>query len=399
MDTSTLATLFLARFGRAAAFIARAPGRVNLIGEHTDYNEGFVLPIAIDRDVTLIGAPRADRLVRLHSVNFNQDAEFPLDAIAPDPAAAWSNYARGVADVLQKDGAILTGFDAVLYGDVPIASGLSSSAATEMATIMAFTAACTSETVPPSEASSNLARGGASPLRDATHAALLAQRAENQFVGVNCGIMDQFISSLGKAGHALLIDCRSLGYELVPMPQGVTLLVVDTTAPRTLAGSAYNQRRSECEQGARILGVSALRDVSVEQFEQRRTELPPIVANRCAHVIYENQRVLDAVAALKRGDIAAFGALMDQSHHSLRDLYEVSSRELDAVVDIARGVPGVFGARMTGAGFGGCAIALVDHAAAQALADRISSEYPRRTGRTPNIYPSIASDGASWTSL
>ncbi len=384
----------LCRFHRPRA------GRVNLIGEHTDYNEGFVLPIAIDRDVALVGAPRADRLVRLHSVNFNQDAEFPLDAIAPDPAATWSNYARGVADVLQKDGAALAGFDAVLYGDVPIASGLSSSAATEMATIMAFSAAAhEGRSTPAIRSAPNRRDGGASPLRDATHAALLAQRAENQFVGVNCGIMDQFISSLGKAGHALLIDCRSLGYELVPMPQGVTLLVVDTTAPRTLAGSAYNQRRSECEQGARILGVSALRDVSVDQFERRRGELPPVVANRCAHVIYENQRVLDAVAALKRGDIAAFGALMDQSHHSLRDLYEVSSRELDAVVDIARGVPGVFGARMTGAGFGGCAIALVDHAAAQTLSDRIASEYPRRTGRTPNIYPSLASDGASWTAL
>ena len=380
MNQVELVDLFGLRYGYGATFVARAPGRVNLIGEHTDYNEGFVLPMAIDRDVTIVGAPRQDHIVRLYSADFDQLSTFPLDAITPDPAMPWSNYMRGVAAMLQADGLALRGFDGVVSGDVPIASGLSSSAATEMATVMAFCAA------------SGLSIDGA-------RAAQLSQRAENEFVGVNCGIMDQFISSLGKAGHALLIDCRSLRYELAPLPAGVTVLVVDTTAPRTLAGSAYNQRRRECEEGARLLGAPSLRDVSVQAFERRRDTLPEVIARRCAHVIYENQRALDAVAALRRGDLSTFGALMNQSHDSLRDLYEVSSAELDAVVDIARGAPGVYGARMTGAGFGGCAIALVNDNAAAALADRIAVEYPRRTSRTPSIYPCTASDGANWAAV
>ncbi|MCL4506070.1 MAG: galactokinase, partial [Chloroflexi bacterium] len=360
-------------------------GRVNLIGEHTDYNDGFVLPIAIDRDVALVGAPRGDRRVRVYSIDFDQQSEFSLDRIDHDLQHAWSNYMRGVADVLQKAGYALGGFDAVMQGDVPIASGLSSSAATEMATLMALTAATA---------------GATAPLQiDGARAAQFAQRAENQFVGVNCGIMDQFISSLGKAQHALMIDCRSLDYQLTPVPPCATVLVVDTTAPRTLAGSAYNQRRSECEEGARRLGIASLRDISPVEFDRRSADLPAVIARRCAHVVHESQRVLDAVAALQNNDIAAFGALMVQSHESLRDLYEVSSKELDAVVDIARGEPGVYGARMTGAGFGGCAIALVADQYADALAQAMQAEYPRRTGRTPKVYACVASDGASWRSL
>lgn len=385
MDITRLAAQYAALFGAAPSFLARAPGRVNLIGEHTDYNNGFVLPIAIDRDVALVGAPRNDMLVRVHSLDFDQRAEFSLDQIDHDAQHTWSNYIRGVADVLQKEGCALHGFDAVLQGDVPIASGLSSSAATEMATIMAFTAAT---------------HAAAVPLQlDGAQAALLAQRAENQFVGVNCGIMDQFISSLGKAQHALLIDCRSLEYQRVPMPAGATVLVVDTTAPRTLAGSAYNQRRAECEEGARLLGVASLRNIAPDAFDRRKGELPAAIAMRCEHVVHESRRTLDAVNALQRGDIAAFGALMAQSHVSLRDLYEVSSKELDAVVDICHSQPGVYGARMTGAGFGGCAIALVQDAHAAALAETVRAEYPRRTGRTPNVYACIASDGASWQPL
>lgn len=385
MDTTKLATRFKSQFGTDPVFIARAPGRVNLIGEHTDYNDGFVLPIAIDRDIALVGQPRDDRTVRVYSTDFDQHSEFSLDHLEHDQQHEWSNYLRGVADVLQKAGHTLRGFDAVMKGNVPIASGLSSSAATEMATIMAFAAA--SHNTP-----SSLQIDGA-------RAAQLAQRAENQFVGVNCGIMDQFISSLGRAQHALMIDCRSLGYELVPMPAGITVLVVDTTAPRTLAGSAYNQRRAECEEGARRLGVPSLRDIAVADFERRKGDLPEVIARRCAHVVHESQRVLDAVAALKRDDVATFGNLMYQSHESLRDLYEVSSKELDAVVDIARGQPGVHGARMTGAGFGGCAVALVQDQFADALARRMAAEYPRRTGRTPNIYACVASDGASWRAV
>ncbi len=390
MDITQLKSQFTAQFGYAPGFVARAPGRVNLIGEHTDYNNGFVLPIAIDRDVTLAGALRTDRTVRVYAINFDQTAEFSLDHIEHDTQHDWSNYIRGVADVLQKAGYTLGGFDAVLFGDVPIASGLSSSAATEMATIMAFTAASAGDdlhTVPPTL------------LIDGVRGAQLAQKAENQFVGVNCGIMDQFISSLGRRHHALMIDCRSLDYKLVPMPAGATVLVVDTTAPRTLAGSAYNQRRAECEEGARLLGIASLRDITSADFDRRAHELPAIIAKRCAHVVHESQRVLDAITALQGNDIAALGALMNQSHDSLRDLYEVSSKELDAVVDIARGEPGVYGARMTGAGFGGCAIALVADEHAAALARKVADEYPRRTSRTPKVYACIASDGAGWKSL
>ena len=388
MNVSDLAVRFQTQFGRAPAFIARAPGRVNLIGEHTDYNDGFVLPMAIDRDVTLVGAPRDDNRVRVDSSNFNQVVEFDLGNLARDDAQPWSNYIRGVADVLQKAGHTLRGFDASMFGDVPIASGLSSSAATEMASVKAFEAAAAQATQQPD------ALG-----LDGVKEAQFAQRAEIDFVGVNCGIMDQFISSLGKQGQALFIDCRSLQYELVPMPAGITVLVVDTQAPRTLAGSAYNERVRECAEACRTLGVNSLRDVSVGQFEAQRARLPELIAKRAAHVVYENQRVLDAVAALRANDVAALGQLMYQSHESLRDLYEVSSAALDAVVDIAKAEPGVLGARMTGAGFGGCAIALVKQENAAALKATVEREYPLRTHRTPKVYASVPSDGANWQPL
>ncbi|MGQ9905112.1 MAG: galactokinase [Anaerolineae bacterium] len=390
-----LTTRFAEIFGRPPAFLARAPGRVNLIGEHTDYNDGFVLPMAINRDLVIVGAPRDDRVVRLRSANFDDETTFTLDHIEKMQAHAWSNYARGVADVLQQAGFGLCGFDGLMHGDVPIGSGLSSSAATEMATVMAFTAAEATCAAP----SRSAAVGKSLTTLDAVQAARLAQRAENEFVGVNCGIMDQFISALGAAGHALFIDCRSLAYAPVPMPDGVTVLVVDTSAPRSLAASAYNERRAQCEAVARTFGAPALRDISIEAFERRRSELPETLARRAAHVIYENQRVLDAVAAMRASDAATLGALMNQSHDSLRDWYEVSSAELDAVVDIARALPGVYGARMTGAGFGGCAIALVANDHVGALTNALAQEYPRRTGREPKIYPCVASAGASWSPL
>ncbi len=383
MNLSDLQTRFRATFGYAPVFRARAPGRVNLIGEHTDYNDGFVLPMAIDRDVIYVGAPRTDRIVRIEAANFGVVSEFPLDAITHAQGDAdWSNYARGVARVLQAHGHTLNGFDAVMWGAVPIASGLSSSAATELATIKAFEAA-----------------GAANVALDDVSAAKYAQQAEREFVGVNCGIMDQFIASLGKTGQALLIDCRSLDYELVPVPTGASMLVVDTSAPRTLAGSAYNERRAQCEAGAAALGVASLRDVSTKAFEARKDELPPLIAQRCAHVIHENQRTLDAAAAMKAGNLAELGRLMNASHDSLRDLYEVSSVELDTVVNLTRPVPGVYGARMTGAGFGGCAIALVRNDAVEAAKQAVLDNYERLTGRTPNVYVCVASEGAGWGPL
>ena len=382
MDYAALVSRFEQRFGHRPAFLARAPGRVNLIGEHTDYNDGFVLPMAIDREVAVVGAPRDDRRIRLYALNFDDEACFALDQLQRGEPAHWSDYPRGMAWALQEAGFDLVGFDGVLYGDVPIGSGLSSSAAIEMAVFMAL-AAC------------QPALAGL----DRVRAAKLAQRAENAFVGVNCGIMDQFVSALGQAGHALFIDCRSLDYAPVPMPVGMAVVVVDTAAPRSLAASAYNERRAQCEAAARLLGVPALRDLSPELFTQRRAALPALVAQRAEHVIYENRRVLDAVAALRAGDVATFGRLMNESHDSLRDLYEVSSAELDAVVEIARGVSGVYGARMTGAGFGGCAIALAKQTAVDALRNAVMREYPARTGRQPSIYVCTANDGASWRLL
>ena len=379
MNIPELMARFNAKYGYAPTFVARAPGRVNLIGEHTDYNDGFVLPMAIDRAVSIVGAPRTDRMVRLDSANFDQTDEFSLDQhpLEASKVHPWSNYVRGVADAMQKAGMALTGFDGVMWGDVPISSGLSSSAATEMVTTRAFGAAA------------------GQPV-DGVRAAQLGQRAEIDFVGVNCGIMDQFISSLGKTGYALFIDCRSLAYDLVALPQGVSVLVVDTKAPRTLAGSAYNERVRECAAGAAALGAKSLRDVSVADFERQRHNMPDLIAHRCAHVIYENQRVLDAVQAARAGDAARLGQLMNQSHDSLRDLYSVSSTELDAVVDIARAHVGVYGARMTGAGFGGCAIALVETRHVASLHDVMARDYLARTGRTPSIYACAPSDGASW---
>jgi galactokinase len=388
VNTDQLIAEYSRHFGTAPRFVARAPGRVNLIGEHTDYNDGFVFPMAIQRAVTLVGTPRTDGIVRVHSVNFAQTAEFSLTGIAKgDPD--WLNYIKGVARVMLDHGHALTGFDAVAFGDVPLGSGLSSSAAVEMATVQAFLA-------------SDTLGNGAPRLKgiDGVAAAKIGQRCENTFIGVNSGIMDQFISALGKAGYALKIDCKDYSYTLVPMPQGATVLVVDTTAPRTLAGSAYNQRRADCEAGAMMLGVDSLRGVSMAQFKQRQRDLPTQIMHRVAHVVLENQRVHDAEAAMKRGDLEELGLLMYHSHESLRDLYEVSSKELDTVVELAREAgEGVHGARMTGAGFGGCAIVLVDDAHVARVKALIEDQYPKRTGRGCHVYASIAADGAGWRAL
>ena len=298
-----------------------------------------------------------------------------LDDLQQTEITAWSNYLRGVAWALQNAGFTLTGFDAVIEGNVPLGSGLSSSAATELATVTAF------------RALGNLAV-------DPVQAALLSQTAENDFVGVKCGIMDQYISSLGQAGHALLIDCRSLAYEAVPLPTGVQFIIVDSGVRRGLVDSAYNERRAQCEEGAQRLGVTALRDVDPAQFERLAADLPPLVAQRCRHVVEENARVLHSVAALQRGDVAAFGLDMDKSHVSLRDLYAVSHPALDTLVEIARAAPGCLGSRLTGAGFGGCTVSLALTEHVQAVVDAIRDEYPRRTGLTPQIYLSGAEAGA-----
>jgi galactokinase len=378
---ATLEDEFAAQYGRPPEIVIRAPGRVNLIGEHTDYNDGYVFPIAIDRSVLVAASARADRTVRLYAADFARRASFSLDHIVHAERQRWSNYQRGVAAVLEERGYHLPGLDGAIASDVPIGAGLSSSAAVEVGM------AVTWQTLSGFEL-------------ERTALALLCQRAENTFVGVNCGIMDQFISALGRKGAALFIDCRTLQYEPVPLPDGGVIVIMDTKVQRGLAGSAYNTRRAECEEGVRLLrahlpAIEALRDVAPDLFQRYAERLPENVRKRCRHVVLENQRVLDGIAALERGDAAAFGQLMDASHVSLRDDYEVSCAELDAMVEAAWAAPGVIGARMTGAGFGGCAVALVEAEQAGAFTARVAAAYEDETGITPSLYVCTAEAGAS----
>jgi galactokinase len=380
--THSMIEEFERRFTGSPTHVAVGPGRVNLIGEHTDYNGGFVLPVALKRDIRVVLRPRADRRVRLFSLEYDEQFEFDLDHIRHNPNKLWTNYIQGVAWVLQEAGLALRGIDALISGNVPRASGLSSSAALEVATAQAF-----------------LTASGLASALNGVQIATLAQRAENQFVGVNCGIMDQFISVLGQEGHALLIDCRSLDYRLIPVPKEASLVIGNTKASRSLAGSAYNERRQQCEEGVARLRqalpqVEALRDVSSAQLEAHRDLLSPVVYQRCRHVVSENERVLQTVEALQRNDLAAAGQLMNASHTSLRDDYAVSSPALDVMVEAMRSAPGCYGARLTGAGFGGCAVALVHRGQEQAAANAIYEKYPKAANIWPEVYLSPAGPGA-----
>jgi galactokinase len=384
IDKQQIAAHFVGRFGQPPHWIVRAPGRVNLIGEHTDYNDGFVLPLAIDRAVWIALRPRDDRRVAVHSIDYNETAEFSLDALSRDKAG-WIEYLKGTAWSLQDAGCALTGWEGVLAGDVPLGAGLSSSAALEMATARALAAA------------GKLAW-------DPAAMAKLGQRAENKWVGVNCGIMDQLISASGRADHALLIDCRSLEMQAVPFPPGVAVAVLDTSTRRGLLDSAYNERRAQCEAAARFFKAPALRDVTIERFLQSadRSErggapclqLDAVAQRRARHVITENDRTLRAVEAMRRGDAAELGRLMSQSHESLRDDYEVSSEALNAMVECASAHPSCYGARMTGAGFGGCAVALIRAEDAEDFVGRTAAAYQQRTGHTPAVYVCQATNGA-----
>ena len=367
--------------------VVKAPGRVNLIGEHTDYNDGFVLPMAVDREIIMAASPRDDHQVHLYAVDVDGKSSFSLDRIEKDPQAAWSNYIRGVLLLLQERGLPVRGMNCAFSGDVPLAAGMSSSAALEMASGL------TARLVGQFEI-------------DMVDLIKIAQAAENTFVGVNCGIMDQFISGLGKKGHALFLDCRSLGYELVPLPPTgqYKIVIANTMVKRGLVDSAYNERRSQCEKGVEILQqylpqVKALRDVTVADFAKYKDKLPGIVAKRCEHIIAENQRVLDSVQALRTGDIERFGLLMKASHESLRDLYEVSCEELDLMVEAARELEGSCGARMTGAGFGGCTVNLVKADAVEAFVGSLREAYARKTGISPELYVCEAEDGAKRLAL
>jgi galactokinase len=376
-----LSASFRAIFAAEPTAFVRAPGRVNLIGEHTDYNDGFVMPMAIEHDVRMALRPRTDRRVTLASANFSQQVTFGLDDLRHDNSATrWSEYVRGVAWAMLEKGLPLRGMDAVISGNVPIGAGLSSSAAMEVAAAWAFQTA--------------------SGFRmDAADMALLCQKAENGWVGMRCGIMDQFISVVGQRDHCVLIDCRSLTHQAAPLPGGYSFVITNSMVRRGLVDSAYNERRAQCEAGVRLLqrylpDVKALRDVSLEQLQARQADLPELTYRRCRHVVSENARVLQSIAALKAGRTAEFGALMNASHDSLRDDYQVSRAELDTLVQIARSTPGCLGSRLTGAGFGGCTVSLVQTKAVEEFLAHVGSAYAAATGLTPDIYISRAAAGA-----
>lgn len=367
---------YIERFGERPLHVVRAPGRVNLIGEHTDYNDGFVLPMAIDRAIYIALSPRDDNRIELHSLDLENPADFSL-ADFDKGEEDWVEYIKGMAWVLQDAGFELTGWQGVSAGDIPVGAGLSSSAALELATARAFATVSDIEW-------------------NAAQMALLGQKCENQWVGVNCGIMDQMISAAGKEGHALLIDCRTLETCTVPLPKETAVVILDTATRRGLVDSAYNERRQQCEEAATFFGVKALRDVTIETFEANAKELDPLPRKRAKHVITENQRTLDAMAAMLQDDPRNLGKLLNESHASLRDDFEVSSDELNQIVDCAtRRDTAIFGARMTGAGFGGCAVALVRVYNAKAFANAVSACYQAATGLQPNIYICSPSDGAN----
>ena len=374
-----LAASFRQLFGQSPR-VFRAPGRVNLIGEHTDYNDGFVMPAAIELSCWVAIAGREDRRLAIHSHNLQETAEVDLDQSQSKRGKRWSDYVQGVAVELEQHGEKLRGANLLIHSEVPIGSGLSSSAAIEVASGLAL-----------------LANSGAEV--DRLELARLCQRAENEFVGARCGIMDQFTACFGQAKHALLLDCRSLEFRPLPLPAGVELVICDSGVRHELAGGEYNARRAQCEAGVRVLArhrpeVRALRDASLDDLDRNRSELGEVVYRRCRHVVRENARVLQAAEALERGDLPEFGRFMGESHLSLRSDYEVSCPELDLLVELAGKQQGVYGARMTGGGFGGCTINLVEGGQVEAFREAVSHAYREAAGRTAKIYVSEAAAGA-----
>ena len=371
-------------FGRPPTVAVRAPGRVNLIGEHTDYNEGFVLPMAIDPQVTALAAPSPTSTIRIYSRDFSQLSVFNLERITPSPDARWSNYIRGMAQALLDRGQPLVGADIAITGNVPRGAGLSSSAALEMA------------------AGFTLALLGGAPI-DRVQLALCGQEAENRFVGVQTGIMDQFISALGQEDAALCIDCRDLTYQAVPLGldrQGVAVVVVESGVQRGLVDSEYNTRRRECQEGVRLLQellpdrvITALRDVSAADLERHAAQLPETVRKRVQHVVTENERVLHSVHALQAGDLAQFGRLMYESHVSMRDDYAITVPAVDHLIELARALPGVVGTRMTGGGFGGSTVHLVETAAIGQFGREVVDRYMADTGLNAPLYICRATAG------
>jgi len=373
------ARMFEKIYGCRPCYAASAPGRVNLIGEHTDYNDGFVLPMTIERQTFLLGEPSDDQTVNLHSLTVGESASFSLRGGVQRGEPAWSNYVRGVVAGFQKLKLPVPGFNAVIDSNVPLGGGLSSSAALEVS-VATFLEALTGRQLEP------------------VQKALLCQQAEHEFAGVPCGIMDQFVAVLGKKDHLLLLDCRSRTTKLVPLPDPtVALLIINTNVRHQLADGEYAARRAQCEQAARMLKVKALRDVTLEQLQRAAAKLDPVDFRRARHVITENERTLRAAERLQAGDWLALGELMYASHDSLRDDYEVSCQELDVVVETARSIGpqgGVFGCRMTGGGFGGCAVALVKASEDEHIRRLIMQGYEHATQNLASIFATRPAPGA-----
>lgn len=370
-----LTNSFLRVFGPAAALrVWRAPGRVNLIGEHTDYNLGLVLPMALELACYTAAAPRSDGRLRVFSENCGEGREWPVeDLAAARPAGHWSDYPLGVARELVRAGYGVRPANLLVWGTVPPGSGLSSSAALEVSVALA------------------LLDGRA---MDRLELVKLCRRAENDFVGAPCGIMDQYVAVFGRRGAAIRIDCRSLEHEAVELPAGIAVLAVNSMVKHELGRSAYPERVAQCREAAARLGVGSLRDVTIEALEKARAALPPVVYRRARHVVSENARVEQFVAASAAGDLAAMGRLLVASHQSLRDDYEVSCEELDFLVEAALSLPGVLGARMTGGGFGGCTVNLMEAGVEERFRSEIAEAYRRRFGLDPQIYPCVPAAGA-----
>lgn len=382
-----IASLFRERFGTDPDFLASSPGRVNLLGEHVDYNDGPVLPMAIDRRVHVAAREISGRHVHLYAHDLKQETTFDLDALESKvdlsgaPLPDWAFYPAGVAYELKKMDFAIKGLQALYSSEIPIGAGLSSSAAVEVAFGVLWTAF------------SNKQIGRMQLAR-------LCQQAENEYVGVNCGLMDQFAVVFGVPGHALYLDTRSLDWRPAPLPEGTAIVIANSNAPRTLSGSEYNQRREACQKAVEILRgylpeLDSLRDIAVTEFAAYATVLPDDIRRRAEHVVREIVRVESALSALESSDGRAFGALMYAGHASLRDLYEVSTPELDGLVEIARTLPGCLGARLTGAGFGGCTVNLVEEHTAQAFLSALDSGYREMFGREPDVFITKASAGAS----
>ncbi len=371
---------FVERYQANPVIYVQAPGRVDLMGSHTDYNLGYVLTQAIDRNTWIAARPRDDGKVRIASLNVDGNSEFDLANITYDEETPWSNYVRGVAEIFQKEGFALTGFDALVHSTIPFGSGLSSSAALEVAT---------------AELLQSLADWQVDPVQKA----ILCQRAENEFVGMNCGILDQYSSAMGEEDKVLLLDCRSITSETKPIAPGLQVMICDTRAERALTGTEYPERRAQCEEGVRILGrfypeIKSLRDASLKQVQAHRVDFDPVVYKRCQFIVEENQRVLDIADALAAGEHQKAGQLAIESFRGARDLYEIVSDDMIAMHEAIMSAPGAYGARGAGAGFGGCLVAFVESDSTEPFAQHVHKYYVDGTNIEPEIYPVRAAQGA-----